>query len=581
MTENSSAPAIASSTAQVHDRSARWFAAGVIAFFVLLYILPLGVRPLTIPDESRYAEIPREILSTGDWVVPRYNGLRYFEKPPMGYWLNAVSLAVFGENAFAARLPGALSAGFTALLIFLFASRSLGSRQIALYATLVYISFLAVYAVGTISVLDNFLALFLTGGILAFYLAEQATQKKQALLLWIASGISLGLAFLAKGFLALAIPVIVMAPWMLWQGKWRALFSYGWLVVLVALLVALPWALLVHNRESDFWHYFFWVEHVQRFSAEDAQHKAPFYYYLTILPAVAFPWFTLIPAAFSGLKDRVRQVNDTPLFRFLWIWLLAPFLFFSVSSGKLATYILPCFPPLAILIAVGLHRYLQRPYQRLFNAGVLINLGIMALVFVALAVVQNFGVGRAAYAEDELISYVMVMLSLIAVLVVGLLRFKSKQAEIYIASIALCILPLMFIGHLGFPEQVLKRKSPELLIQQHVEQIPADAIVIADSYVIGAVAWTLKRQDIYLTSPGEFSYGLEYPDAAHRLLNFASFTELLQQNRKVRKIVMICSEGCDKRLLKETPPDVEKYSYGIFDLLIFPKQNDDAQPATH
>jgi len=560
------------STAKMSNHYTRWFAAGLIVFFLLLYIFPIGVRPLTIPDETRYAEIPREMLSTGDWVVPRYNGLRYFEKPPLGYWLNAASIAVFGNNAFAVRLPGALAAGLTALLIFAFANRSFGNRQIGFYAALIYLSFLAVYAVASVAVLDGFLALFLTGGILGFYLAAQSTSTREALLYWVGSGICLGMAFLAKGFLALAIPVIVMAPWMLWQGRWRTLFTNGWLVVLVALLVALPWSLLVHGRESDFWHYFFWVEHVQRFSAEDAQHKAPFYYYLMLLPALAFPWLTLAPAAWFGLKGRDRPTEESGLFRFLWIWMLVPFIFFSISSGKLATYILPCFAPFAIITAVGLYRYSQQPATRAFNVGMLMNLGLVALLLIALVVVQSFGVSRRpAYAVDEQFSYGIVVVSFIVVLVLGLLSYRSKQLSIRLGAIALGILPLMFIGHLALPDQVLKRKSPVILLQQHIEKIPADAIVIADSYVIGEVAWGLRRQDIYLTSPGEFSYGLEYPDAAHRLLDAASFNELMQQNRRERVIVMVCSEGCDKRLLKETPPDVEKYSYGIFDLLIFPR----------
>jgi len=560
------------SSARMDNRYARWLAAGLIVFFVLLYIFPLGVRPLTIPDETRYAEIPREMLSTGDWVVPRYNGLRYFEKPPLGYWLNAVSIAVFGENAFAVRLPGALAAGLTALLIFAFTNRSFGNRQIGFYAALIYLSFLVVYAVASIAVLDGFLALFLTGGILTFYLAAQSARTREALLYWVGSGICLGMAFLAKGFLALAIPVIVMAPWMLWQGRWRTLFTYGWLVVFVALLVALPWSLLVHGRESDFWHYFFWVEHVQRFSAENAQHKEPFYYYLMLLPGLAFPWLTMAFAAWFGFKGRDRQIEEDGLFRFLWIWMLAPFIFFSISSGKLATYILPCFAPFAVLTAVGLYRYSQQQTTRAFNVGMLINFGLVALLFIALVAVQSFGVGhRPAYDVHEQFSYGIVILSFIAVLVLGFLSYRSKHLEIRLSGIALCILPLMVIGHLALPDQVLKRKSPVILLQQHMEKIPGDAIVIADAYVIGEVAWGLQREDIYLTSRGEFRYGLEYPDSSHRLLNAASFNELLQQNRRERVVVMVCSEGCDKRLLKETPPDVEQYSYGIFDLLIFPK----------
>ena len=86
----------------------------IVSLYLLLYILPLGVRPLFLPDETRYFEIPREMIATGDWVVPRLDGLRYFEKPVMGYWVNAVSMLAFGENAFAARFPCALSVGLSA-----------------------------------------------------------------------------------------------------------------------------------------------------------------------------------------------------------------------------------------------------------------------------------------------------------------------------------------------------------------------------------------------------------------------------------------------------------------------------------
>ena len=97
----------------------KYASAGLIVLFLLLYILPLGVRPIVIPDEARYCEIPREMLVSGDWVVPRLNGLRYFEKPVLGYWVTAASMALFGQNPFAARLPSAAATGLSALLLFL------------------------------------------------------------------------------------------------------------------------------------------------------------------------------------------------------------------------------------------------------------------------------------------------------------------------------------------------------------------------------------------------------------------------------------------------------------------------------
>jgi len=560
-----------SNSDKVPDRRTRILATAILCFYLLFYLLPIGVRPVSIPDESRYGEIPREMLSTGDWVVPHYDGLRYFEKPPLGYWLNALSIAAFDNDAFAIRLPSALEAGLTALLVFLLARATLGGRRIALFAALIQMSFLEVYGIGTFSILDSVLTLTLTAGIMCFYLASQARETRHALLLWLASGISLGLAFLSKGFLALAIPVIVLVPWMLWQGRWRQLLSYGWLVAAIAILVALPWSLMIHVREPDFWRYFFWEEHIRRFTAENAQHKEPFYFFINIFPVLAFPWLTLAPAALSGLKQDSVPASETALLRFLWLWFVLPFVFFSISSGKLETYILPCFPPLALLLATGLQRYLQREHTRLFNAGVVLNLAVIGIVLITLVINQSRHTTSVIYAEHESMAYFTVAMSFLVTIAIGLAGLKSKVSDIRLGSVALCILPLLFIVHLVAPENALKTKSPEVLVRQHVGQIPADAIVIADSYTIGAIALVLKRDDIYITSEGELRYGLNYPEAKHRLLTAGSLHKLIEQNRASRTIAMLCSDNCDAQFLPVLPSDAIRYSYGIFDLWLIPR----------
>ena len=114
----------------------------VIGIFLLLYILPLGARPLFYPDETRYAEIPREMIASGDWVVPRINGLRYFEKPVLGYWLNATAMNLFGQNAFSLRFPSAISVGISALMVFLLLQRFAGGYSAGIIAAVVVIVFI-------------------------------------------------------------------------------------------------------------------------------------------------------------------------------------------------------------------------------------------------------------------------------------------------------------------------------------------------------------------------------------------------------------------------------------------------------
>ena len=150
----------------------RRYAVLLLSFFLVSYILPLGVRDLLAPDETRYGEIPREMIVGGDWVVPHLNGLRYFEKPPLGYWLHAGSILLFGENNFAVRLPSAMAVGLSAMLIYLLVSRMYRKRNeerdlTAILSSLVFLTCFEVFAVGNIAVLDSLFSFFLTATITA------------------------------------------------------------------------------------------------------------------------------------------------------------------------------------------------------------------------------------------------------------------------------------------------------------------------------------------------------------------------------------------------------------------------------
>ena len=335
----------------------KWHLA-VIAIFLLLYLLPLGERPIFIPDEDRYAEIPREMIASCDWIVPHLNGLRYFEKPVLGYWLIAASIKMFGENAFAVRFPSAMAAGFSALMIFWLVRRFAGGNFIQIIAALVFLTCFEVYGVGTFNVLDSILAMFVTAAMTSFlyaYSAEPATPKRLAFL--VLFGIFCGLAFLTKGFLAFAVPVVVIVPFLIWEGRWKELFVIPWLPIAAAVLVVMPWAVMIHIREPDFWHFFFWNEHIKRFLSDSAQHHESFWYFFLTFPAAALPWTFLFPAVISGLQKTGMQ---TSIIRYAICWFLFPFLFFSISKGKLLTYILPCFPPFAMLISIGLNSYFEK-----------------------------------------------------------------------------------------------------------------------------------------------------------------------------------------------------------------------------
>jgi 4-amino-4-deoxy-L-arabinose transferase len=543
---------------------------GVLVFYLLIYLLPLGFRPLLIPDETRYAEIPREMLTTGDWVTPRLNGLRYFEKPPLGYWLNAASIAAFDEHEFAVRLASALSAGLTTLLVFLLARQLTRERYVPLLAALIHMTFIEVYLIGVTNVLDTPLTLFLTAGIAAFYYAARSPDHKS---LWWLSGVAFGLAFLTKGFLAFAVPVLVLVPWMLLQGTWRTLMIKGWQVVLAAILVVLPWSVLIHLHETDFWRYFFWIEHLKRFTSDNAQHKESFFYFLIYLPALAFPWLSLAPAAVAGLwRPAAESRTDRGTLLFLWLWLVLPFLFFSASSGKLLTYILPCFPPLAVLTATGLVRYFCHDRSRLFDYGIWVNTLLFLCLLVALWLSQTMEIGFRVYAKAETGKVALLSTALLVCIAAGFHALLVNNARWKLASAVAMIVPILFIASFVLPERVLEHKAPEPLLAPFKNRLGDNAIVIAEADVVHAAAWYLQRHDIYLIGGGETGYGLSYPDAAGRLLDPVHFAALMTQRSPRQPVLMICHHGCDGRYVKLLPKTARKQTWGQFTVWFKPGQ---------
>ncbi|MFH1156650.1 MAG: phospholipid carrier-dependent glycosyltransferase [Pseudomonadota bacterium] len=513
-------------------------ALGLILVFFGVYLMPLGVRPLMIPDETRYAEVPREMIETGDWVVPRLNGLRYFEKPVMGYWLNGLSILAFGENAFAVRFPSAAAAGLSALMVFFLASRSLGRLQ-GLMAAGVLLTAVEVFGIGTFAVLDSMLSFFLTASLGFFYLAwESRHVRVRRIAFLILSGLFCGLACHTKGFLAFAVPVVVTVPFLVWQGQWKEVFRFAWIPLVTALLVMVPWGVMVHLREPQFWDFFFWNEHVHRFfAADNAQHKEPFYYFLMVLPLGLVPWIALAPAAARGL---VKTGLKNPFLRYALCWTLFPLVFFSVSSGKIATYILPCFPAMAALVAQGLYAYGDGAQRfRLWDVGALALAGFFCIVALAMGVVQAGMVkGFTVYASFWKGScFIFGLISFSAFLVLS-----ARAREMIPKWLFFGLSPVVLLVLLPFlmPDLTILRKAPGILFTENRDLVTRDTVIVSQASLIRAVCWTYKRRDVFqLEEGGELSYGLNHADSAHRLLDFEQFTRLVDANRGKRRVLLV------------------------------------------
>ncbi|MBN5271022.1 lipid IV(A) 4-amino-4-deoxy-L-arabinosyltransferase [Serratia marcescens] len=520
-------------------------------FFALVYLIPLNGRLLWQPDETRYAEISREMLQRGDWVVPHLLGLRYFEKPVAGYWFNNISQWLFGENNFAVRFGSVFSTGMTALLVFALAMLMWRNARRASLAALMFLSMVLVFSIGTYSVLDPMISLWLAAAMVSYYLTLKATSVKGKLGAYALLGLACGMGFMTKGFLALAVPVIAVIPIVIQQRRIKDLLCYGPVAIVTATLLSLPWALAIAQRETDFWNYFFWVEHIQRFAEDNAQHKAPFWYYLPVLLAAVLPWLALLPGALlKGWRERVQR----PELFFLLSWALMPLIFFSIAKGKLPTYILPCMAPLALLMTAYAEDYAATLRARLFKANAWLN-GLFGLIGIVALVVLSAGLLPKAhlFTPQEWPKLVLGLIAFGGWLLFALVSVRDNGRQWRWAA-ACPVLLCLVIGY-AIPQQVTDSKLPQNFARATMAELSDSRYVLSDSVGLAAgLAWELKRSDVLMYSQkGEVAYGLEYPDAKGHLISDADFPQWLAQARKQGNVSLVLQLSRGEALPQELP----------------------------
>ncbi|MEI7429548.1 MAG: glycosyltransferase family 39 protein [Betaproteobacteria bacterium] len=312
--------------------------------------LSAGIRPLTLPDEGRYIGVAWEMLNSGNWLVPTLDGMPFFHKPPLFYWITALGLKLFGANEWAGRLAPMLAALTAAITLHIFVRRYVNqwtaNLAVAVLATLPFF-----YVGAQFSNLDMLVAGMISATIVSGASAVLALDKGQPhrSLLTVAY-IFAALGVLAKGLIGIVLPGAILFAWIIVTRKYRlilALFPIT-LLLLFAVLVT-PWFWLMEKTHPGFLHYFFVYHHFQRFSETGFNNQQAVWFYVPVLLALALPWSLWIWRAFNRkfLFDKERfDVRSLMV-----LWLLGIVGFFSLPNSKLVGYILPALPPFAFLIA--------------------------------------------------------------------------------------------------------------------------------------------------------------------------------------------------------------------------------------
>jgi len=526
--------------------------------FLLLFLGGLGSIPLIDPDEGRYAEIPREMLQGHDFVTPHLNGVLYFEKPPLYYWLNAAAAAVLPGPELASRLTGACF-GLAGLGLACLLGSAMGGKRTGLLAAIVLGTSPLYVALARAAIIDTTVTFFLSATLTCFWLAQANTLEggpgRRSRLLWYAAFAAAALATLAKGLIGIVIPGAVVFLFLLFTRRWSVLRRLPWVGgPLVFLAIAVPWHVLAARRNPDFLWFYFVHEHLLRYATSEALRQEPFWFFGAILLVGLLPWSGLFPAAAALLRSSPERLRDRPALVFLLTWAGFVVLFFSASRSKLVPYVLPALPPLAVLAALAVAEAAEREgrvrsWLRIGAAAGALALGILLVPFLwaSLGQIEIFSPRFSPFLFALALPAVVTALSAAAIwwrrgaTEEGRARGLTAMA----GAAVLLIGCLLAVG----PRVGLDRSSRALASFLKNRLGPEDEVYAYACYPQSLPVY-LGRLIGVVRYRGELAFGIDHLPAATRALRFPTAGQFQDRWRSSRLVYLVL-EGSDLRQLEE------------------------------
>ncbi|ENX33450.1 hypothetical protein F889_02110 [Acinetobacter colistiniresistens] len=403
----------------------------LLIFLPLWLLMTSWIRPLSVPDEGRYGDISRFMLESGDWLIPRINGLPFMHKPPLLHWLSTALMEVFGVHIWVLRLVPTLAACMMLISLFIFLKKHV-SEQIAQLSIIILATSLLFYGSSEYINHDLLVASWMTVCILNFVDFTLSGKKPVLFLAYFAAAAG----FLSKGLIGVLIPGMVLLPWLLYTQQWRKIPALlNPFAILFFLALTAPWVYLVQLEYPQFLHYFFIDQQFSRFSSTEFNNKQPWFFYYLILFVSFLPWFFVSRFQFP---KRIFQASLSPslLALCLW-WFISVSIFFSIPPSKLAGYILPAVAPMAILLAVAVRAALQNPEKnRLQVWGTAVFIFVLGL---AITLAPHFIKNAHAFYQAHAIQiYIVGAILCIVPFALGWL-FKQKKID-YLTAIFLSLI---------------------------------------------------------------------------------------------------------------------------------------------
>lgn len=492
-----------------------------------LFFILLGTRPLFVPDEGRYAEIAREMISRSDYVTPYLNSIKYFEKPIFFYWLGAAAIKIGGLNLWSLRSINALL-GLLGCLLTYFTARKLYDRKTGLLAALILGTSTLYFVMAHMISLDLPVTVLIAACLFAFILGIQHPPSlKRRFYLWGASAAA-ALAVLTKGLIGLVFPGMIIFVWILLLNDWRILKQlYLPSCIVIFLLIAAPWHVLVGERNPEFFYFYFVQQHFLRYTTKDVGHYQPVWFFLPTLAIGYFPWLVFLPQALAHAlprwRERVQHKNE--LFFLLWAVLI--FIFFSFSKSKLIPYILPVLPPLAILTAV----YLK---TAIADKKIGLKIGFICLVIIS----AFFSYVLYHFIKTSLLPdkhWASIWLNIAgSILLIGSLYCcycafsKPCRATLTLVGVTWLFLISCLIAIPAIDNRTI------LPLANKINSVlqPADEVVAYDQYYQD-LPFYVKRKITILNWQNELTYGMQHQDTSDWMIDDATFWQRWKSDKRL------------------------------------------------
>lgn len=333
----------------------------LLIFSSIYFFIFLGTRHLSIPDEGRYPEIAREMLSSNNWITPKINGIPFLEKPILYYWIEVLFMKFFGINTWAIRAPIAIFGIFGITCLYSF-GRVLYTRRVAILASCILatspIYFLSAHYANMDLIVANLLWISFFFVVLAL---KQSRRNKNTRISMYCAYTFASLACLTKGLMGVAFPIMVIGIWIIFTNNWRSLkklhIMEGFLIICILIS---PWLYLVIKENPDFLYFYFYYQQIYRFIGTGFNNAFGPWFYITVIMVGILPWsIAIFPAIGKIIKtlNNIQYANSSIVL--LLIWTISVFIFFSIPKSKIIGYILPIIAPLSLLIAFYFERLRQ------------------------------------------------------------------------------------------------------------------------------------------------------------------------------------------------------------------------------